>query len=241
MVSVRIPLSSRKYPGLFALVDEGDYWLVSPYLWTPRKDDDRFYAVTNATESRLTMHRYIMGAPRGVQVDHVNGNGLDNRRGENLRFAEQWQNMANRTKNRNGSSAYKGVSLRKESGKWRAQIQCRGKKLMIGDFLTEEAAADAYQQKAKELFGDYASTRSAPAPLASVAAIDVPLQSRRRPKSGYHGVLKWGRRFISQIGTWPHREKLGPFDTAEEAARAFDSALLRVGGNPLFLNFPQEE
>src|SRR3546814_3106867 len=105
----------------------------------------------------LMMHRLIMNAPRGVEVDHINGNGLDNRR-ENLRLASTSQNQMNRKRTRS-ACGFKGVTFNKGCGKWQAQIKRAGKNIYLGLHETPERASAAYKGAAKILFGDRKSTR----------------------------------------------------------------------------------
>ena len=110
------------------------------------------------------MHGLIMPAPDGQFVDHINGNGLDNRR-ENLRLVTHQQNSFNQ-KHHGGSSKFKGVSIDRISGSWRAYITVDGKRKHLGRHGTEIDAAKAYDMAAKEFFGEYAklNLESAPSP-----------------------------------------------------------------------------
>lgn len=142
--------------GKVALVDEADYALVSGITWTANNQAHLWYATNN--DLRLKMHRVIMAAPANMHVDHINGDGLDNRR-QNLRLATRYQNAANRRKfadgNRKYRSRYKGV--RPDHHKFGALVSTRGKRIYIGSFKTEIEAAQAYDRKARELFGEFAS------------------------------------------------------------------------------------
>jgi len=101
------------------------------------------------------MHRVIMKAARGSQIDHKNGNGLDNRR-SNLRFANVQQNRMNSKKQNRFSSRYKGVHYYKHARQWKAQIRYNGIQLYLGYYRVETDAAKVYDQKAKKLFGEFA-------------------------------------------------------------------------------------
>lgn len=100
------------------------------------------------------MHRVIMGEPRGLVVDHIDGNSLNNRR-SNLRVCTVSQNHQNQ-RFRGGLSRYKGVCFLKKINKWRANIGFDGRRMHIGCFDNEVDAAKAYDRKAGELFGEFA-------------------------------------------------------------------------------------
>ncbi len=151
-----IPLTQ----GYVALVDDEDYELVADRTWCPAPRDDRIYSINykRARGQRRTctlMHRLILDAPRGVRVDHVNGNGLDNRRG-NLRFATPGQNTTN-ARTLRGLSFFKGVSWREERRRWRAYIEHEGRCHHLGYFEREEDAGHAYDEAARKHFGTYAA------------------------------------------------------------------------------------
>jgi hypothetical protein len=100
-----------------------------------------------------TIHRLIMDPPQGKEVDHINGDSLDNRR-ENLRICDRTGNSRNVPRvalKHYFSSKYKGVS-----GQWIARIQAGKSVIHIGTFKTEKEAAGAYNKKALELYGRFA-------------------------------------------------------------------------------------
>ena len=153
----RIPLTK----GQFAIVDAEDYEKLAGYKWYAEKKGRTFYAERTDRGVRknrnIPMHREILGAPKGKIVDHINHNGLDNRRA-NLRLVTIEQNTWNtRKKSGHCSSQYKGVSWQKSSGRWKSIIVYKGKWIFIGYFDDEELAAKAYDAKARELFGEYAA------------------------------------------------------------------------------------
>lgn len=149
--------------GPIALVDDGDFELVSQWKWWK----DGRYAVRNlplaewlarggrGVPRRLLMHRVILNAPPGQDIDHRDGNGLNNTRA-NLRFCNDSQNQANRVRLRPGrSSRYRGVTLH-PTGKWQASIKVQLRVIYLGLFASEEAAARAYDAAAVKHFGDFA-------------------------------------------------------------------------------------
>jgi hypothetical protein len=106
----------------------------------------------------IYMHRLITGAGPKHQVDHRNGNGLDNRR-LNLRIATGTQNRANQgpLRMRNGrASQYKGVYRDNRRDRWTASIQIDRQSHYLGRFANEEAAARAYDAAALEAWGQFA-------------------------------------------------------------------------------------
>ena len=103
------------------------------------------------------MHRLIINVPQEMQTDHINRNGLDNRR-ENLRICTQMQNNQNCKPHKNSSSIFKGVHWSKWTRKWMASIMQDYKNMYLGYYDSEIEAAKTYDRKAKELFGKFART-----------------------------------------------------------------------------------
>lgn len=149
-------------PGIVVLVDLADEPLVYSHKWRAVSDSGHLYAravaVIDGERKSVQLHRLIVGASRGQIVDHINGNGLDNRRA-NLRICSNRQNCRNSAVHKGKkTSRYKGVSLIRESGKFRASIMCSGVKINLGNYAVEEDAACAYDTAARKLFGAYART-----------------------------------------------------------------------------------
>lgn len=144
-----------------ALIDGEDYHLVRNLNWycveRRTKGHVNFYAVaefeSNKQRDHIYLHRLVLGLRKndGLQVDHENHNGLDDRK-QNLRIATQVQNNANQRKRTNRK--FKGVSKFRNS--FRAQISLNNKTHHIGCFSTEELAAKAYDKKAKEVWSNFA-------------------------------------------------------------------------------------
>lgn len=103
----------------------------------------------------MIMHRLILNAPKGIKVDHQDGDGLNNQR-RNIRLATNAQNSMNQKPRVKTSSKYKGVSLDKRHGTWKSQIGKNGAIIWLGQFRSEVEAAKAYDRAAREMFGEFA-------------------------------------------------------------------------------------
>jgi hypothetical protein len=153
---VAISLTQNK----IALIDDEDFWLISQYKWYPKRHRNTYYASANGPRingkrQTIFMHQLLLPSSKEQQVDHKNGNGLDNRRG-NLRFATHAENMRNRVGNKTSFSKYKGVDWKKSNQKWRARIRVNNKELHLGCFFDEIEAAKAYDAAATKHYGEFA-------------------------------------------------------------------------------------
>ena len=167
--TILIPLTQGK----FAIIDACDAERVLGHRWHAVKIKRTFYAAIKGMngagkKAPLLMHRLILPPPPGLQVDHIDGNGLDNRR-RNLRLATNTQNQQNCKAHRDNASGLKGVSWVKQQRKWAARLTMGGKEKRLGRFDTKEEAAAAYDRAALELFGEFARTNGLP--LARVSMV----------------------------------------------------------------------
>lgn len=153
MSTISIPLTQGKS----ALIDAEDLPLLGDGSWSLAERAEgfrtRFYAQGFINRNMVLMHRVILGARSGQTVDHINGDGLDNRR-SNLRLVTPSQNNQNQPKKPNGTSIYKGVS-RTRSGKWLVMIQVNREVLVRKRYLDEVEAARAYDDLARTHFGEF--------------------------------------------------------------------------------------
>ena len=152
-----VPLSK----GLEAVVDLADLALVSPFNWSSLCTAyGHAYAQRSFTVDRVTkailMHRLLTDCPAGMVVDHINGNGLDNRRA-NLRICTHNDNMKNQVVHRINKLQAKGVWQPKGKKSYRASITFNGRQIRLGSYGTVEEAAAAYKGAAKALAGEFAN------------------------------------------------------------------------------------
>ena len=149
--TVELPLSKGKV----TIIDAADFEKVGHLKWYYSSGG---YACrtkkVNGKKRTVQLHRVLMDAPDKKQVDHINGDTLDNR-SANLRLCTQAENKRNR-KAIGGKSKYVGVRPGRRNA-WRAQIKTNGKYLYLGLYLTEKAAARAYDAAARKLYGEFAS------------------------------------------------------------------------------------
>lgn len=152
MATIEIPLTRGKV----ALIDEEDFPLVSKHRWYTHRTPHSLYARTKITRNETeSMHRLILGLNSWELVaDHRDGNGLNNTRA-NLRTATRLQNSFNVKKNK-GRSRFKGVFQKSDRSGWLAAIKRGGVRTNLGRFTDEVEAALAYDNAARELFGEFA-------------------------------------------------------------------------------------
>lgn len=138
----------------FAIIDQADAELVLASLWTIARRWNSLYAMRQYRPGQTSyLHTLLTGFDR---TDHINGNGLDNRRA-NLRSASREQNAQNSTAHAGARSPYKGVSWHKCRGRWRATIRRDERNRHLGYFPDETLAARAYDEAAREAFGRFAA------------------------------------------------------------------------------------
>lgn len=156
--SIPVPEGAKLIPltrGQFAIVDECDYESLSQWKWCVKANK---YAGRDVWKTRqcVYMHRSVVGAPAGMDVDHINGNTLDNRRC-NLRVCAHHKNLQNQGKQRGlHTSKYKGVSWNARKSKWEARLTVDKKLTFLGNYADESEAARVWDEAAKKHHGEYA-------------------------------------------------------------------------------------
>lgn len=145
--------------GQHTVVESCVYEWASKVNWCALRSRNGFYAGRNVSRRQgggtILLHREILKAPLGVEVDHIDGDGLNNLI-ENLRFCSHAQNIQNSPKKCNNTSGHKGVAFSRAAGRWQAQITVRGRQMYLGLFDTAIDAAVAYDNAATELHGEFA-------------------------------------------------------------------------------------
>lgn len=235
-MSKQIPLSR----GYFAIVDDEDYEMLMAYKWHISHFG---YAQTSVggreNKRNILMHRLLMEVPKGMEIDHINGDRIDNRRC-NLRLVTRSQNMHNMSGNTNTSSRFKGVSWDKDRNLWAVNIQTNGKSVHLGRYASEIEAARAYNIAAVQQHGEFARLNEIPEDIEDTVVYRPAKAFKHARTTHYRGVNfpKGKKRWVARIQVKGQGIHIGYFDTAEVAARAYDAAARKYYGDRAFLNFP---
>lgn len=151
-----IPLTQAKK----AKVSEADFDMLNRFKWA--YDSHNHCAVRGIWNKEakktvvVSMHRFLMETPKGMDTDHINGDRLDNRR-ENLRICTHSENQRNMQKHKDNKSGYKGVSWDTRSKKWVSRIKAEnGVYRFLGFFRNKLDAAKAYDNAAIKHHGVFA-------------------------------------------------------------------------------------
>lgn len=255
--------------GKVSILDVEDYEDQNKYNWYAQaiSKDGLYYACRRGERPKdggkrpiFYMHKEIMKVGKGVQVDHINRNSLDNRK-ENLRICSHEQNQHNRRKFRNNTSGYIGVTVNKNSFSARICQVINGKStvLYLGSYKTIEEAAEAYDTKALELRGEFAVTNKTilnSKPFLDLSVIpqkELAVKSSfKRPKnltsrntSGYRGVYwnrgmkQWQATIVDTINK--NTIIIGYFRSKNAAALAYNVEAIRIYKDLAILNIITEE
>ena len=149
----KIPLRGEKGKGQFALCDDEDYEMLSPYKWYLNEG----YVITYYKGKRLRMHRLVMNAASDEDVDHKSHDKRDNQK-TNLRLCNLTQNNRNGVLRKDNTTGYKGVSVEPSTGYFRPNVYKDGVAISFGNFKNIHHAALARDLWAIDLYGEFAST-----------------------------------------------------------------------------------
>jgi hypothetical protein len=230
-----IPLNQGKY----AIVDDEDFEWLNQWKWTYNPHGGGYASRTDRSggkQKTILMHRVILGAKDGEQVDHINRNRLDNRK-ENLRLCTPADNAKNAGKRKDGkTSKYKGVYYCKKNNKYGSAIQVNGKRISLGYYDEELDAAYYYNMKAKELHGEFAVLNDIPEDY--VPKSEFSPNKARGKYSKYRGVTYQKRDgvYYARIQHKGRKIHLGSFKTDRVAAEIYNTAAVELHGDKAILN-----
>ncbi|MCK5604153.1 HNH endonuclease [Candidatus Pacearchaeota archaeon] len=149
--------------GEVVFIDKKDYAVISQYSWYrhPVGSHHLLYAAAWVNNKNTLMHRFLLNLNKNEMTDHINGNGLDNRR-SNLRKCTHQENMFNKKKYKNNKCGYKGVYWSPHHSKWRVTLYKYKKRFYIGYYRDLIEAAKAYNEAAIEHHGEFARLNKLP-------------------------------------------------------------------------------
>lgn len=204
-----IPLFRVDGTHVLAMLDLADLDLVAGYRWweSRRPDGLTSYALATAGSKAdrrvIVMHRLLADAPEGMHVDHADGDGLNNRRG-NIRLATPSQNAANKVNRRASTSPYRGTHWVTKEQVWRAYIGVDGSVRFLGHFDDAISAALAYDDAARLQYGEFARTNFT---VEEAANLSRGPRRRRVAKHGLSRALRTGCRCTTCGSAWRrHRD-----------------------------------
>jgi hypothetical protein len=192
-------------------------------------------------EAMVMLHHFILGVRFPTVVDHKNRCTWDCTR-DNLRIATKQQNTWNKSVQRNNSTGLKGVCYERDSpyqNKYRAKITYNGRRFYLGRFFTAEEAAIAYDNAARQYFGEFACLNYPSRPV-NLPPPTPTYHKARKGKNRFTGVCwhasanKW-EAYVSHNKKKTH---IGLFESEEDAALARDVVAFELQGSKARLNFP---
>jgi HNH endonuclease len=236
---MELKIKSKIYGEHIVHFDDEDFYLIKDIKWNISVGDDQVFYARGRVRKRnrkegdqiyVRMHRLIMNVSNDVQVDHINHNGLDNRR-NNLRVATQKQNGANRRMDRDNWTGFKGVTLRKKKGLYCPRIRVNGE--LIHGRLTKNIydAALQYNEMAIKYFGEFACINELTENQKEQAKVKIPAKRVLSSNTtGYRGIcVGEGSKknpYIATIRVDGKNKYLGCFATAKKAAIAYNDAVI---------------
>lgn len=225
-------LNFRKECIKWAIASVEDYDLLSgKKFYSYKRRDGKYYASCTVGERPVTMHEMIMGAKakEGYVIDHINSNGLDNRR-ENLRFATLSQNSQNRSKQKGKySSDYTGVTYRPIDRNYAATIKHKGRYIHIGKFKTELEAAKAYDVYAIHYFGIHSKTNNllSEDEIRDVLSNGIPSEYVRKKRDLPKNIYRRGDRYSYDV-TREGKRYYKSFESLDEAIEGKNNLIKKL-------------
>lgn len=259
MTTIKIPLWLNKdtLSDDYAVIDEEDYQKVMDDITTTlrngKKRVNKWYVYESPTGKkysvsgckRKSIHRAVMGYPKGMDVDHINGDPLDNRK-VNLRACTRSENCMNKKTRADSRSGYKGVYISPNGNKIQAYIRpptmAKGKRISLGYYSTLEEAARVYDANAYHYHGEFAVLNFPNEKINKDLIVKLGDHKRKNKTSKFQGVgfYKKTNKWRARIGYKGKQILLGYHSTPEEAARAYDAKAKELRGEFARLNFPEE-
>lgn len=242
LMSKTIPLSK----GLFAIVDDDKYDMVSQHKWYANKQG---YPARRRKNNEpkgsyiILMHRFVLDTHNkdmnGLVTDHINRNKLDNRL-DNLRIVGNGINTQASGQLSSNTTGYRGVSFNREKQTYEVYIRTGKRRIKAGYFRDIILAAKTYDFYARKLYGNLGHLN-----FPNEIISELPIEDKtlfRNNTSGYRGVSKKQNKtkWLAEFQVNKNKIRIGEFDDVTEAARAYDKVAYQYLGNKAKLNFPED-
>jgi len=241
-------ITSKKYGTHSVYYDDEDHELISGYKWMITGGKKGVYYARGykgkkkggaGVYDKVRMHRLVMNANEDQEVDHIDHDGRNNKK-SNLRFVTDSQNSANTRLHSDSRTGFKGVTFKKSKRLYLARIRYDGRLIYGGSFKNIYKAALRYNELAKKYFGGHAFLNILTEEQIRLAHEEMPPRIYNTNKTGYWGVSvskKGGvKPYFATVVINRKSNHMGCFATPEEAAKAFNEGLIRLGGDLRKLN-----
>lgn len=254
-------IKTKKFGDKTVYFDDEDWVIVKDYVWHIQKDKGNFYVRcntwVNGERKSPKMHRMVMKMSHNPKphIDHIDRNGLNNRK-SNLRICDNSKNAQNIGATVRNTTGYKGVYLykapHKSAGLYTCALKANGSKYHGGYFKTAIEAAKRYNELAIKYHGEFASLNNIEGVVAKKEKliknenICTPLKKYKpKSKTGFYGVTtvsdSRNKRYTATVYINKKAKTVGYFNTAKEAAIAYDKKAKQLFGENAVLNFPKED